>query len=103
MHPLRGISLEDRAAQAKELAAFWARQSQQVHDKLLQLEVEHDKRSDEKENGLTSAEVQSQAGKTCAVKDEGDEISSEAKQGQGPTAPHEAQVRPVEAEIGQEQ
>ena len=100
MHPLRGISLEDRAAQAKELAAFWARQSQQLHDKLFQLEVEqHDKRSDEEENRFPSAKVQSEAGKATEVKDEGDEIAGEVKQGQSPIAPHEAQVRPVEAEV----
>ena len=49
--PLRGISLADRAAQAKELAAFWTRQSQLLHDKL-----QKDGIKDPTLDGLTTTE-----------------------------------------------
>ena len=50
--PIRGVSLEDRAAQAKELAAFWARQAQLLNDKL------HEDKTAQAAHGFTATEKQ---------------------------------------------
>ena len=97
--PLRGISLEDRGAQAKELAAFWARQAQLLNDKL------HEDKTAQAAHGLTTTEEQGKqeegpapAGPTQGAgnEDEDKEVPGQIKPGQGEIVKDEIAPRSVD-------
>ena len=94
--PLRGIALEDGAAQARELAAFWSRQSQLLNNMLQQEESNNEARIGDRDSLGKTAKA---TGKKPAV-----------LQGRQSNAAHESKIlrkverqpeTPAKAEAGQ--